>query len=85
MISFELEKAAHISPFLRSLQLISFAESLGGVESFVTYPFTQTHADMPVAVRKERGITDTLLRLSVGTEHIDDLLNDLAQAIRLLK
>jgi cystathionine gamma-synthase len=85
MISFELEEAAHISPFLRSLQLISFAESLGGVESFVTYPFTQTHADMPVAVREERGITDTLLRLSVGTEHVDDLLNDLAQAIHLSK
>jgi cystathionine gamma-synthase len=81
MISFEVTDCRAIDPFLRTLELISFAESLGGVESFVTYPLTQTHADMPKDVRKQRGITDRLLRLSVGTEHVDDLIKDLDKAL----
>ncbi len=82
MVSFEVSDRQYVEPFLRLLELISFAESLGGVESFVTYPFTQTHADMPVEVRKQKGITDRLLRLSVGTEHVDDLIEDLDMALR---
>jgi cystathionine gamma-synthase len=61
--------------------VIAYAESLGGVESLITYPMLQTHGDVPVEVRERLGITDTFLRLSVGVEHIDDLLADLTQAL----
>ncbi|TDL31457.1 methionine biosynthesis PLP-dependent protein [Jeotgalibacillus sp. S-D1] len=85
MVSFRLENEEWIDPFLRSLKLITFAESLGGVESFITYPATQTHADIPVEERLERGICNRLLRFSVGIEHIDDLTQDLAQAIAIVQ
>ena len=57
-----------------------FAESLGGVESLLTYPMKQTHADVPVEVREALGVDEKLLRMSVGIENIDDLLADLVQA-----
>jgi Cystathionine beta-lyases/cystathionine gamma-synthases len=60
---------------------VTFAESLGGVESLLTYPLTQTHADVPELLRKKLGITNTLLRLSVGIEAADDIISDLAQAL----
>ncbi|MEW9502633.1 methionine biosynthesis PLP-dependent protein [Jeotgalibacillus marinus] len=85
MVSFRLEKEEWIDPFLRSLQLITFAESLGGIESFVTYPATQTHADIPVDERHKRGVCDRLLRFSVGIEHIDDLTQDLARALAIVQ
>lgn len=85
MVSFRLEEEEWIDPFLRSLKLITFAESLGGVESFITYPATQTHADIPVEERLERGICNRLLRFSVGIEHIDDLTQDLVQALAIVK
>ena len=66
--------------FLASVRVFTFAESLGGVESLVTCPSVQTHADVPVEVRASYGLTDRLMRLSVGIEHVDDLIADLAQA-----
>ncbi|WP_400163162.1 aminotransferase class V-fold PLP-dependent enzyme [Brevibacillus sp. TJ4] len=81
MLSFRVASAEQVQPFLQSLGLISFAESLGGVESLCTYPATQTHADIPKDIREEIGVCDRLLRLSVGIEHPDDLIADLTQAL----
>lgn len=81
MVSFRVKSAKQVPLFLQSLRLISFAESLGGVESLCTYPATQTHADIPADVREQIGVCDRLLRLSVGIEHPDDLLADLTQAL----
>jgi cystathionine gamma-synthase len=82
MISFELEGgAAHVPLFLESLQLFTLAESLGGVESLVAHPSTMTHAAMSEAEQRAAGIGPGLLRLSIGIEHPDDLLHDLAQAL----
>jgi len=81
MLSFELRSVSWVEPLLRNLELITFAESLGGVESLITYPARQTHFDIPEAIRKSVGVTDELLRLSVGIEHADDLIDDLAQAL----
>ncbi|MCH5584572.1 aminotransferase class I/II-fold pyridoxal phosphate-dependent enzyme [Shimazuella sp. AN120528] len=81
MLSFRLADANLIRPFLHHLKLITFAESLGGVESLITYPATQTHADIPEEIRLKVGVCDRLLRLSVGIEHIDDLRADLEQAL----
>ena len=64
-----------------SLKVFSFAESLGGVESLITYPTTQTHADIPAEVRHSYGLTDDLLRLSIGIEDARDLIADLRQAL----
>ncbi len=84
MISFRLKSEEWVNPFLRSLKIISFAESLGGVESLMTYPATQTHADIPEEVRTQNGICNCLLRFSVGIEHADDLIEDLIQAFESL-
>jgi len=81
MISFEVHAAAMVEQVLRSVRLISFAESLGGVESLITFPARQTHADVPCEMRERLGVTDRLLRLSVGIEAADDLIADLAQAL----
>ena len=81
MISFELHENYDINVFFESLQLVSLAESLGGVESLVCHPATMTHASIPADIRKKVGITDGLIRLSIGIENIDDILEDLSQAI----
>ena len=81
MISFELKDNYDISRFFESLELVMLAESLGGVESLVCHPSSMTHASIPEDIRKAVGITDGLIRLSVGIEDIDDILADLAQAI----
>lgn len=81
MLSFRLRKSKWIDPFLQSLKLIIFAESLGGVESFITYPATQTHADIPRDERIKRGVDDQLLRFSVGIEQPNELIEDLKQAL----
>lgn len=81
MLSFEVIDPALVPQILRSVQLCLFAESLGGVETLITYPATQTHADIPAAVREHLGITDKLLRLSVGIEDAEDIVADLAQAL----
>ena len=81
MISFELKEHCNINRFFEELHLIALAESLGGVESLVCHPATMTHASIPKDIREKVGITDGLIRLSVGIENIDDLKNDLEQAI----
>lgn len=81
MISFCVSDEGKIPNILNRLELITFAESLGGVESLITYPATQTHADIPQNIRESYGLTNDLLRLSIGIESIDDLLADLEQAL----
>jgi cystathionine beta-lyase/cystathionine gamma-synthase len=81
MLSFEVTEAGLVGRLLRRLRLCLFAESLGGVETLITFPATQTHADMPEEVRRKLGISDTLLRLSVGIEDADDIIADLGQAL----
>ncbi|MFG6149168.1 methionine biosynthesis PLP-dependent protein [Halobacillus sp. B23F22_1] len=85
MLSFRLKSEYCVDPFLRKLEVITFAESLGGVESFITYPTTQTHADIPEETRQRYGVCNRLLRFSVGIEHVDDLKTDLEQALASLK
>ena len=81
MISFELTENHDIDVFFRSLKLITLAESLGGVESLVCHPASMTHAAIPKEIRDEVGITEGLIRLSVGIENADELIQDLDQAI----
>ena len=80
MLSFTLHDKAYIPAVLDALNIFTFAESLGGVESLITYPTTQTHADIPVEIRESYGLTDDLLRISTGIEDPDDLIADLRQA-----
>lgn len=81
MVSFDLKEDAKAVPFVESLKLFILAESLGGVESLVEVPSIMTHASIPKDKREKAGIKDGLIRLSVGIEHIDDLLADLTQAL----
>ena len=81
MISIKVADQSKIPDILNSLKVITFAESLGGVESLITYPATQTHHDIPAEIRASYGLTDDLLRLSIGIEDITDLLFDLEQAL----
>lgn len=81
MISFELDETHDYKKFFAALQLIALAESLGGVESLACHPASMTHAAIPKEIREKVGITDGLIRLSVGMEDVDDLLADLDQAI----
>lgn len=85
MISFILKDDYDYRTFFKSLKLICLAESLGGVESLVCHPATMTHASIPREIRLKVGIEDNLIRLSVGLEHIEDLLADLKQAIAASK
>jgi cystathionine gamma-synthase len=81
MITFEVESRELALHILKSTKLIPFAESLGGTETLLTYPVTQTHADVSEEVRLKNGITDRVLRISAGIEDKDDLIGDLKQAI----
>jgi cystathionine gamma-synthase/cystathionine beta-lyase len=81
MISFRVESEELARRVLKRLRLISFAESLGGVESLMTLPAVQTHGDIPEAERQRLGICERLLRLSVGTESPEDIIADLEQAL----
>ena len=81
MRSFELYEKYDIRKFFKSLRLIALAESLGGVESLVCHPASMTHASIPKDIRDKVGITEGLIRLSIGIENIDDLFADLEQAI----
>ena len=82
MVSFDLRGSlSNVKPLLAALQLFSLAESLGGVESLVAHPASMTHAAMDEAARLRAGISDTLVRLSVGIEDGDDLAHDLAAAL----
>lgn len=82
MISFELKENYDIKTFFKSVRLIALAESLGGVESLVCHPATMTHASIPREIRQKIGITDGLIRLSVGIENAGDLTADLEQAFQ---
>lgn len=81
MISFEVECEQTAMQILERVALIQFAESLGGVETLITYPCLQTHADIPKEEREAKGINEKLLRLSVGLESAQDLIDDLKQAL----
>ncbi|MBA7633968.1 Cystathionine beta-lyase [subsurface metagenome] len=82
VVSFEIEGGTEAAnSFLRGVSIFSLAESLGGVDSLVEHPATMSHASMPEDVRRDVGITDGLIRLSVGLESIDDLIEDLEQAL----
>ncbi|TDQ56320.1 cystathionine gamma-synthase [Mesocricetibacter intestinalis] len=85
MLSFRVQDERWVNPFLKALKLITFAESLGGTESFITYPATQTHMDIPEAERIARGVCNRLLRFSVGLENLEDIKADLVQAFAQLK
>ena len=85
VISFELPRKSAVPPFLNALKTILLAESLGGVESLITHPSTMTHADIPLEEQAAVGLTPRLVRLSVGIENPDDLVADLAQALRKAK
>ena len=82
MISFELVETYDIKKFFSALQFIALAESLGGVESLVCHPASMTHAAIPYEIRQKVGITDGLIRLSIGIENIEDILADLDRAIK---
>ena len=81
MISFTLKKEYDYKKFFKSLKLVTLAESLGGVESLVCHPASMTHAAIPKDIREAVGITDELIRLSVGIEDVDDIIADLEQAL----
>jgi cystathionine beta-lyase/cystathionine gamma-synthase len=81
MISFDLGSLEKARTILRSVRLLALAESLGGVESLISHPATMTHASVPTATRNALGITDGLVRISAGIEDLDDLKDDLTQAL----
>ena len=81
IISFYVRDEGDVQKILDNVKVITFAESLGGVESLITIPFYQTHADVELSQRQRLGITPKLLRLSVGLENADDLIADLQQAL----
>jgi cystathionine beta-lyase/cystathionine gamma-synthase len=81
MISFELGDAALARRVVERTRLFALAESLGGVESLIGHPASMTHASVPREMRDAMGLTDSLVRLSVGIEDPDDLIADLEQAL----
>ncbi len=81
MLTFRVESKELALSILENVRLIRYAESLGGVETLITYPTTQTHADVPEEIRLQNGITESTLRLSVGIEDAEDLIADLAAAL----
>ncbi len=82
MLTFQTDTTERALSILSKVRLIQYAESLGGVETLITYPTTQTHADVPEEIRLKNGITPATLRLSVGIENADDLIADLEQALK---
>lgn len=81
MISFTVKDESMVKDVLGRVELIMFAESLGGVESLITYPILQTHAAIPQEMRERIGVNDKLLRLSVGIENVHDIINDLEKGL----
>ena len=81
MLSLRFKETHSVNTFLENIEVCTFAESLGGTETFITFPFTQTHAEMPDEERIERGIDDSLIRLSIGIENSDDIIQDIEQAL----
>lgn len=85
VLSFELESEIALKVFLRHVKIPAYAVSLGGVESILSYPAKMSHAAMPKEERLARGISDSLIRLSVGLENVDDLISDFRQALEHVK
>ena len=81
MLTFHVDSQETAYRVLERVRLIRFAESLGGTESLLTYPLTQTHMDVPDEERRAKGIDETTLRMSVGIENVQDLIADLEQAL----
>lgn len=82
MVSFQFKGTyADVAQMVRRFRVFALAESLGGIESLVCHPASMTHGSIPREIREARGLTDTLLRLSVGIEDIEDILSDLEQAL----
>ncbi|MDE3058262.1 MAG: cystathionine gamma-synthase [Bacteroidota bacterium] len=84
MISFDVGSLANAKKFLKRVRLCALAESLGGVETLISHPATMTHASVPKADRKKNGVTDGLVRISVGIEDIEDIIADLEQALNAI-
>ncbi len=84
MISFDLGSLDHAKRFLKRVKLCALAESLGGVETLISHPATMTHASVPPDQRRKIGVTDGLVRISVGIEDLEDILSDLKQALASL-
>jgi len=82
VLSFVIDEKVDYKKFLSSLKLVTLGESLGGVESLICHPSSMTHAAIPYKIRQEVGIVDNLVRLSVGIENIEDLLEDLNNAFK---
>jgi len=81
MITLEMGTYAAAKALLDSVRVLSLAESLGGVESLISHPASMTHASVPAASRSALGLTDSMVRISVGIEDVEDLLADLDQAL----
>ena len=81
MISFECQTKRMRDSFLKKIELFTLAESLGGVESLVCVPYDMTHASVPIEIKESMGLSPKLIRLSIGVEYLEDLINDLAQAL----
>ena len=81
IVSFSVKNPAIVNQVLERLEMFRFAERVGGVKSLITFPSAKTHADIPADIRERLGINDCLLQLSVGIEHLDDIIEDLAQAL----
>jgi len=81
MIAFDLGSLQKAKKFLKSVRLCALAESLGGVETLISHPATMTHASVPLEERQRIGVTDGLVRLSVGIEDVEDITADLKQAL----
>lgn len=81
MISFELDSEETAMNLLSGVKMILFAESLGGTETLITYPLTQTHESIPADIREKLGINKSFIRISIGIENAQDIINDLAQAL----
>lgn len=85
VLSFVLDKKYDYKKFMKNIELITLGESLGGVESLACHPATMTHAALPYDLRQELGIVDNLIRLSIGIENIDDLIEDLKKAFESIR
>ena len=81
MISFTVDSFETVKKILKGVDMIMFAESLGGTETLITYPTTQTHEDTPADIKEKLGITDCFLRMSVGIENVEDIIADLDRAM----
>lgn len=82
MISFDVGSLKNAKRFLKRLRVCTLAESLGGVETLISHPATMTHASVPKSEREKTGVTDGLVRISVGIEDVEDLIDDLKNALK---